>query len=52
MHAYSERNPFGRAITLHLNDRDEVESETPGPTHEELMGDEPDIWTDLGEAGA
>lgn len=56
MHFYTENNPFGRDVTLILNDQDETCSEITGDDHEaiaKLIAEEwNELWQDIGEAGA
>lgn len=57
MHFWKERNPFGRAITLYLNDLDEVVATGPPeqdekiPTLVDLHWDE-EPQHETGESGA
>jgi len=58
MHYYAEHKPFGREISLVLNNRDEVEAAVSGADHAEQAEATADewnnveqIWRDLGGEG-
>ena len=56
MHYYKSSFPFGRDLSLILNDRDEVEDVLTGPGHEhraeDVAEDFGSLWRDEGESGA